>query len=632
MSTKKVGCILVTSHLQQFLEDYPPSSDKQAFLDVYHMLSLLDKYLYDNLKQHTHCMSSDNEYVILLKYAIHLNIDLSTFLMLWAVLSILLDTQDGKHEYIKLLQEEYNAYYAHKSRKYMLKLEKKSVEIQNHMHDSVTQNFDRVSGLNDNGSSPLQGQQDEQLEGVNIPGNATDDDVVDIMTVHPPWSLDTNDRCDINQIANDRSIKKIQDELYKDTPVKTEINKPYIDNNDANNRDRALITKSLSDRLDLGQNSLLGAQQVRVAVKHTGQSREFREHLRQIGLGEDIENVSYEIIDRNRSFIPQVDGIVDRRDSLDKTPDSIDLTETPVKHTNTQRHIEKINEDTSDNDTDETITFDEDKVKKTYQKDIKALRKRAKNVKTKKGRTTNMYTINIERKRLLKQRREKALQNAKDRKLAKENFLTALKTGCKADRASNDTQSGAHSNDELINGVNADTITPVDNIDNIKIVAENATNAVTNAENIDTDSTNADNIVNVEIENDKSEDIVMSDDNIDNATMSNNDTHDAILGDDNVENVAMGETSTDDIPSPLLYGRKTMDPSKVKTLKKHRPIWVKPLESSMDDPPVDEITTETAKGHAFDPTDVQVYEFFIQGTPNPKDLEGVEGDQLLDIR
>ena len=48
MPTKKVGCILVTSHLQQFPEDYPPPSDKQAFLDIYHMLSLLDKYLYDN--------------------------------------------------------------------------------------------------------------------------------------------------------------------------------------------------------------------------------------------------------------------------------------------------------------------------------------------------------------------------------------------------------------------------------------------------------------------------------------------------------------------------------------------------------------------------------------------------------
>ena len=157
MTTEKVGCILVTNHLQQFLGDYPPSSDKQAFLDVYHMLSLLDKYLYDNPKQHTHCMSSDNEYATLLKYARHLNIDLSTFPTLSAVLSILLDTQDGKLEYVKLLQEEYNIYYTDKSRKYMMNLEKKSVEIQNHMHISVTQKFDRVSDLNDNGSTPLQG-------------------------------------------------------------------------------------------------------------------------------------------------------------------------------------------------------------------------------------------------------------------------------------------------------------------------------------------------------------------------------------------------------------------------------------------------------------------------------------------
>ena len=165
----KVGCILVTSHLQQFPEDYPPSSDKQAFLDVYHMLSLLDKYLYDNLKQHTHFMSSDNEYVILLKCAIHLNIELYMFLTLWAVLSILLDTQDGECEHVKILQEEYNTYYTDKFRKYMLKLERKSVEIQNRMHDSVTQNFDRVSGLNDNGLISLQGQQDEQPEGANTP-------------------------------------------------------------------------------------------------------------------------------------------------------------------------------------------------------------------------------------------------------------------------------------------------------------------------------------------------------------------------------------------------------------------------------------------------------------------------------
>ena len=77
---------------------------------------------------------------------------------------------------------------------------------------------------------------------------ATDDDVVNIMTLYPPWSPETNDTCDINQIADDRSIKEIQDKLYKDTPVKTEINKTYIDNIDAYNRDRALITKCFRPR------------------------------------------------------------------------------------------------------------------------------------------------------------------------------------------------------------------------------------------------------------------------------------------------------------------------------------------------------------------------------------------------
>ena len=123
----------------------------------------------------------------------------------------------------------------------------------------------------------------------------------------------------------------------------------------------------------------------------------------------------------------------------------------------------------------------------------------------------------------------------------------------------------------------------------------------------------------------------MSDDNEDNAAMSDKNNHEARSGND-AENVAPGETSTDDVPSPLLYGRKTTDPSKDKTSRKCRPVRVKPLESSMDDPPADKNATGKVKDHAFDPTDDQVYEFFIQGAPNPKDLEGVEEDQLLHIQ
>ena len=136
---------------------------------------------------------------------------------------------------------------------------------------------------------------------------------------------------DDDEVIYDRNRKEIQDELYKDTPVKTEDNKPYIDNIDAYNMDRALIIQSLSDRLGLGQNSLLGAQQVKVATKHTDQTTYIPDHLRQIGLGEETESTSYEERDRNRYIIPQVDGTMDSKDSLNQTPDSIDLTISPVK-------------------------------------------------------------------------------------------------------------------------------------------------------------------------------------------------------------------------------------------------------------------------------------------------------------
>ena len=214
----------------------------------------------------------------MLKYAVCLNIDLTTFPTIWAVLSILLDTQDGKLEYVKFLQEEYNRYY--ESRKYMENLKNKLIEIQNCMHDSVTHDFDRVSDYNDNGFTPLQGQQDEQSEAVNSAENAFEHDAVDILTGYLSWSTDTNDICDNNEVIYDRNRKEIQDKPYKDTPVKTEDNKPYVDNIDAYNRDRALITQSLSDRLGLGQNSLLGAQQVRVATMHTDQITHIPEHLR----------------------------------------------------------------------------------------------------------------------------------------------------------------------------------------------------------------------------------------------------------------------------------------------------------------------------------------------------------------
>ena len=78
--TEQVGCLQVTSQLQEFIDQYPPKSTEKAFEHIYRILQVLDKYLVDdNPKQHQHCMSPDSEYITLITCATTLEIDLCNF-------------------------------------------------------------------------------------------------------------------------------------------------------------------------------------------------------------------------------------------------------------------------------------------------------------------------------------------------------------------------------------------------------------------------------------------------------------------------------------------------------------------------------------------------------------------------
>ena len=59
--------------------------------------------------------------------------------------------------------------------------------------------------------------------------------------------------------------------------------------------------------------------------------------------------------------------------------------------------------------------------------------------------------MKIERKRLLKERTEKTLQNAKGKRPAEEYFLTALKASCKTYKALKNTQKKKKSDNGSIN-------------------------------------------------------------------------------------------------------------------------------------------------------------------------------------
>ena len=119
---------------------------------------MLDAYLIDNPQQHRYCMSPDSEYVSLIMYATKLEIDLCNFLAIWAVLSILLDTQSNELQYVKNLQQVVDDCYDKCPTKVMSRLEHQITDIMNAMYDSITNdNFDsisdyidRVSGVVDN--------------------------------------------------------------------------------------------------------------------------------------------------------------------------------------------------------------------------------------------------------------------------------------------------------------------------------------------------------------------------------------------------------------------------------------------------------------------------------------------------
>ena len=156
--TEKVGCLQVTNQLREFLNHFPPESKEKAFEQIYEILQVLDAYLIDNPQQYIHCMSPDNEYVSLIIYAITIEIDLCNFPAIWAVLSIVLDTQSNTLQHVISLQQVMNNYYDKCPTDVMSRLEHQASIIMKAMYDSVNNDnsdnvsgdIDRVSGAVDN--------------------------------------------------------------------------------------------------------------------------------------------------------------------------------------------------------------------------------------------------------------------------------------------------------------------------------------------------------------------------------------------------------------------------------------------------------------------------------------------------
>ena len=169
--TEQVSCLQVTNHLREFLSHFPPESKEKAFEQIYEILQALNAYLIDNPQQHIHCMSPDNEYMSLIMYANTIKIDLCNFLAIWAVLSILLDTQSNTLQHVKSFQQVVNNYYDNCPTYMISELEQQASIIMKAMYDSVNNehsdsvsgDIDRVSGAVDSDYNVNDSDKDENV-------------------------------------------------------------------------------------------------------------------------------------------------------------------------------------------------------------------------------------------------------------------------------------------------------------------------------------------------------------------------------------------------------------------------------------------------------------------------------------
>ena len=248
--TEKVGCLQVTSQPQQFLNHFPPESKEKAFEQIYQILQMLDAYLIDNLQQHQYCMSPDSGYISLIMYTTKLYINLCNYLAIWAVLSILLDTQSNELQYVKTLQQVVDDYYNRCPMEVMSRLEHQITDIMNAMYDSVTNdNFDSISDDTDRVSGGVDNDYDK---------NDNDQVPYDNDNEQMPYEYDNDNDTTTREMKHDGNmINELKDVGIKDkVPYKRDNNmmtkvKWSIETDDVGNyfmREYDNMRKSMEDR------------------------------------------------------------------------------------------------------------------------------------------------------------------------------------------------------------------------------------------------------------------------------------------------------------------------------------------------------------------------------------------------
>ena len=166
--------------LQDYLQAYPPPSHVDAYSQIQQMAQWLDVYLSKYPGQYINCITSDSEFVAFINHAIQLALDLTVYPNIWAVLSILLETQDVNASYMQTMHDYYNQCYDTRMQEYMVLLEKAAEQSKNNMYNNT---LDGVSAYVQqsvcNAPVQLSDQHDANSENcTQLPNHACFDDIL----------------------------------------------------------------------------------------------------------------------------------------------------------------------------------------------------------------------------------------------------------------------------------------------------------------------------------------------------------------------------------------------------------------------------------------------------------------------
>ena len=214
-----------------YLRAYPPPLHADAYSQIQQMAQWLDMYLSKYPAQYINCMTSGSEFVAFVNHAIQLALDLTIYPNIWAVLYILLETQDVNTSYMQTMHDYYNQCYDKRTQEYMVLLGKAAEQLKNNMYNNTLDGvsaYIQQSGCN----SPvlMSDQHDANAENCTQLPYCTCFN--DILTEYPAWS-DANDIPNTNQAQYRSDRQEILMAWQKDTPIKMPDNRQVLDNLEA---------------------------------------------------------------------------------------------------------------------------------------------------------------------------------------------------------------------------------------------------------------------------------------------------------------------------------------------------------------------------------------------------------------